>query len=228
MERQVEALSSTTSTLGRLIPGWAMFLIVFSFLSSLIRLLSARVTSINSSRSMLRNNVVFVLKRARIVPYAFSRSRLPCWSHNKKVLNGGEDVFTYTSPSVGARVGGPLWSPALPFYPSCPSICRSEGGGAARGGPLWPPAPGTRATRAAIKAPTPPNTTPAPSEPNFLQKNTGGELSINGERSDAECVGARFIAPWGWVGHPPLNSPPVSRRMRPGLYQPLTMPSHWC
>src|SRR6266567_4458859 len=149
---------------------------------------------------MLRNNVVFVLKRARIVPYAFSRSRLPCWSHNKKVLNGGEDVFTYTSPSVGA----------------------------ARGGPLWPPAPGTRATRAAIKAPTPPNTTPAPSEPNFLQKNTGGELSINGERSDAECVGARFIAPWGWVGHPPLNSPPVSRRMRPGLYQPLTMPSHWC
>ncbi len=153
---------------------------------------------------MLRNNVVFVLKRARIVPYAFSRSRLPCWSHNKKVLNGGEDVFTYTSPSVGARVGGPLWSPALPFYPSCPSICRGEGGGAARGGPLWPPAPGTRATRAAIKAPTPPNTTPAPSEPNFLQKNTGGELSINGERSDAECVGPIYRA-LGLGGSPAIE-----------------------
>jgi hypothetical protein len=95
MERQVEALSSTTSTLGRLIPGWAMFLIVFSFPSPLIRLLSACVTSINSSRYMLRNNVVFVLKRARIVPYALSRSRLLCWSHDNKVLSGGEDIFTY-------------------------------------------------------------------------------------------------------------------------------------
>ena len=43
---------------------------------------------------MLRNNVVFVLKRARIVPYASSRSRLPYWSHNKKVLSAGEDIFT--------------------------------------------------------------------------------------------------------------------------------------
>src|SRR6266849_4667181 len=94
MERQVEALSSTTSTLGRLIPGWAMFLIAFSLPNSLPRLLSARVTSINLSRYMLSNNDVFVLKRARIVPYALSRSCLSCWSHDKKVLSGGEDVFT--------------------------------------------------------------------------------------------------------------------------------------
>src|SRR6266581_2881496 len=92
--RQVEALSSTTSTLGRLTPGRVMFLIVFSYLSSLIRLQSARVTPISLSRYMLRNNDVFVLKRARNVPYALSRSRLPCWSHNKKVLNAGKDVFT--------------------------------------------------------------------------------------------------------------------------------------
>ncbi len=34
---------------------------------------------------------------------------------------------------------------------------------------------------------------------------TAGEFSINGERSDARGVGARFIAPWGGVG-PTLES----------------------
>src|SRR6266571_1209919 len=88
--------------------------------------------------------------------------------HQKELLSGFSRcferifllLFSFDNPFshfVGVNgVGGPLWSPALPFYPSCPSICRGEGGGAARGGPLWPPAPGTRATRAAIKAPTPP------------------------------------------------------------------------
>jgi len=34
---------------------------------------------------------------------------------------------------------------------------------------------------------------------------TGGHVSINGERSDAECVGARFIAPWGLGGLPAID-----------------------
>ena len=94
MERQVEVLSSTTSTLGCITPGWVMFLIAFSLPSSLIHLPSARVTSISSSRYMLKNNVVFVHKRARIVAYAPSRLCLPYWHHDKKVLSDGEDIFT--------------------------------------------------------------------------------------------------------------------------------------
>src|SRR6266849_2125431 len=47
---------------------------------------------------------------------------------------------------------------------------------------------------------------------------TGGEFSINGERSDARGVGARFIAPWGGVGpttepaHRILHQNPEGRR----------------
>lgn len=37
------------------------------------------------------------------------------------------------------------------------------------------------------------------------QIDTGGELSIHGERSDAVCVGVRFIAPWGSGGVPAIE-----------------------
>ena len=62
------------------------------------------------------------LERAKIVPYTLFQSCLPCWSYNKKVLNGGKDVFTSSNgclnvtfhllraASVPSR-GDPLRSP---------------------------------------------------------------------------------------------------------------------
>ena len=47
-----------------------------------------------------------------------------------------------------------------------------------------------------------------------------GEFPINGERSDARDVGARFIGPWGGVGHTPESVQRIREQQSPQPQQP--------